>query len=1638
MADSNSNRRKSSVQLPRPPTMVVITSRIIRHPRLSTGLFVLLALLYHYSYLTKFLYYQLLILGSYTVLILVYPWWQLAGSNAATTKHHNIGLFPPTSFIPKADLQFKRKNSSANSPTRDKAVPSTPTTPLPARISTSRVKRAADNILSMVVRDFVSSWYTKASPDPSFPIHIESALRDAADAIYERCSAVDWDAFLTRRVMPLVTQHVADYRVATETMMHGGKKSTAAMIDVGGSLEADCQLARYFRNGNLHPAINTTPAPTIPLELAYLRRVVDCILPRLFSTNEVQSRLFSVLLREIIACRIIQPIVDSISDSDYWMQNIEIMADRIIQEQNLHNKIRESDEKLRTDDSIDNQQESDYAPTFDGFLKKIKKCNDLSEALQMRDALVTDIRSRNKEIEGMASDDVVHGMLVRDRRSYINQLNQALSRIEKRIEALGGSAKKSGDGGEQQRSSRPGLINLLEEPYLSYFMEHMEQEGRVQYLRFWLSVDGLRFHLKPSNATSSGSLEVTDWRVLADDVRALYNSYLGDQAPAKVELINQGLVKEVEDLIAELDERATQAALSKGASVRTPPLILSPIFRAQSDVWTTLESHDLPSFLTSQRYIKFSNQVAQASPVRKKRTMVSLRRSPKEKQNNMSSSLDVLAQPKPLAEYGLGRSSSLTEIPTYGENSNGSRSPTSNIQNNKSTSDLVSLSEILSSPDIVARSFTETSSENRNSGEASEPGRDARGKKKRLTAELKQAFKNTVSVLRPAWERGQQSVRGNSPTRLEFDSDADLPSVVNGGQDVEDELQSVVNSTEPTFGLPSLLKNRRRTSMMRRENSDKAVGRVVDSSASGKSTDYPSTTQDYAAMPPPFSPTSPTNFESDENDVDVDGRAGAFSQLKRKGREAARQLSPGKIFRRNTKNSRSSSSPSPSRPPMISNADALRESPEPVPESIDDLSRNNSSSSKALGVENDEPSGSSAPMTPSPGFPRPPRPITPSGDSALVEEASAGTTSEEDEGVQTRDSPPLLDDSDQDDGAGGGGESGNEEDVDDDDDETNASGGLTAGGGTSSSSYGTRNIIAGDSQSPPPLLFTTVVDGFDLPPIIPPPPHAVELSIKIAQLMVELGEIQGKIKDAEESGHLRQTIRDMRDWEGFLKEQESAARVAMRDLEAKELENFLLPGRIFVTVTDVLRRETGGRDRIGKPYAYQFQVHRQPSDRDESGWGLERTSEDLNKLHQTLRSRFPTLMTGIKPPRVSERRQDGRVAQRDSQDEILKNKVKAYLETLLRYPELCRSNEFRNFMASESIAGCLLALSSGDKKTGRRGVKLSPIYKRPFPFMFQPRADDTSSINSNNAPESAFKDSRSEPYTPSKADYLSVKVPDTASGTSPVQSQSGASSAGPAGVPSSSFAGVSGSAPSSTTQSTPQQPYRTDRLGSMTDAMPPDSDLENTKAMAAVMDLLCELFELRDRSNWFRRQAIGIAIQTLFSKNLEKRMSEALSWALSDDSLAGHLDVLTNSLWPGGVWWAWASPTPTPTAGSTQQPSTILSSSSTAYNSSTYTNTTSSTNTNNTTSSSNTAASNSAIRSKEQRAKTQYAAEVKLQRLLPELVGAVVGRTNARKGAMRLCQVFQNGRLDRELAYRLLDAFIDVVFPGTYVEEDKK
>lgn len=189
---------------------------------------------------------------------------------------------------------------------------------------------ALDSVLKLVVRDFVLKWYSPLSDSPTFPNAVETIIRDALVAVSVRVARVDWSEILVGRILPLLTLHLEQCHVA-EQAVHGKRRddagSSSAPLPPPDSDEADLFLAARFaqetQSKRLHPAVDTASTNSRPAEDAWLRQVVESILPHILPEHEYESEAVRIMVREIVACAVMIPILETLCDPDFWNRLID-------------------------------------------------------------------------------------------------------------------------------------------------------------------------------------------------------------------------------------------------------------------------------------------------------------------------------------------------------------------------------------------------------------------------------------------------------------------------------------------------------------------------------------------------------------------------------------------------------------------------------------------------------------------------------------------------------------------------------------------------------------------------------------------------------------------------------------------------------------------------------------------------------------------------------------------------------------------------------------------------------------------------------------------------------------------------------------------------------------------------------------------------------------------------------------------------------------------------------------------------------------------------------------------------------------------------------------------------------------------
>jgi sorting nexin-25 len=191
------------------------------------------------------------------------------------------------------------------------------------------IDAAFNTLLQYILRDFIQSWFVKITDslsEQSFPFAVDHIIRGAASQLTERLQNTDVLQLVLNRIIPRMTAHIADFRTAEVSLRGKSLERSVTQSD-----ELDLLLASRFRGGKLHTALTTAAATTKPTEIAYLRHLIERVLPYVMDHKEIQSGPVRVVMREIISNSVLQPVLDMLADPDFWNQTIDAYVSKWLQ-----------------------------------------------------------------------------------------------------------------------------------------------------------------------------------------------------------------------------------------------------------------------------------------------------------------------------------------------------------------------------------------------------------------------------------------------------------------------------------------------------------------------------------------------------------------------------------------------------------------------------------------------------------------------------------------------------------------------------------------------------------------------------------------------------------------------------------------------------------------------------------------------------------------------------------------------------------------------------------------------------------------------------------------------------------------------------------------------------------------------------------------------------------------------------------------------------------------------------------------------------------------------------------------------------------------------------------------------------------
>lgn len=454
------------------------------------------------------------------------------------------------------------------------------------------VSASVDGFFDLMLRDFITSWYRNVSDRTLFQNEVDRAIRGALSNIGGRMAGLDIVEIAVARIAPIITNHMRDFSSAERAVR--GKHLSRDMTE---SDELDLAIAAKYKDGKLHPAASLAFSDTKLMQQSHLRKIVSKLLPVALSDNMKSSPAVTTLIREIIACAVLVPVMIMLSDPDFFNQQIEGFGRTLLQDRKTVRKLRAAlDEHApSTPQHTKSAQFSRLRPQdnerqFERFIRAIRHCATLSDARRFRSEIVSQIRKGTSSGE---QDPI-----------YLRRLETGRRMLDQKIAylAAGGTSKKpklvlKPSSGSVEQVSKLGQASLKEVLHnasgLSYFMEFMDRKNRMRLVQFWIVVDGFRNPLEEDNDEPGQELQGQSSWTAADrmDIEQIFEAYL-----SKPDLNVSGSGrKDVQDFLK----------AGKTASIQMYVTARSAVLKAQTFAFEEMKEQHFENFKKSDLFYKW-------------------------------------------------------------------------------------------------------------------------------------------------------------------------------------------------------------------------------------------------------------------------------------------------------------------------------------------------------------------------------------------------------------------------------------------------------------------------------------------------------------------------------------------------------------------------------------------------------------------------------------------------------------------------------------------------------------------------------------------------------------------------------------------------------------------------------------------------------------------------------------------------------------------------------------------------------------------------------------------------------------------------------------------------------------------------
>nr|XP_018913034.1 PREDICTED: sorting nexin-13-like [Bemisia tabaci] len=319
------------------------------------------------------------------------------------------------------------------------------------------IDKELDDIISLVMRDYVHSWYDNISTDSEFPAALRLCINRTLTRIASRVSEIDWTPYFTARLVDDAASHLRLFRQARtkmKTKYHDTCKCPE-LESIFFDLELMMEQNQVCRD---HICLDEQS------EKGYLQQVSEKILELFAPEEDYNCQTVRLLTREILVNAVLLPLVSKLSDPDFINQIVVFVCKR-------------------------------FPVSSDNFLTILRTTDNIDELHATKEMLtkeIADLKSCEADGEaGYVLRNVLNNLMYRDRT-----IDERVSQLQK--EQLCVPELPSSHSEVPKLSANPRMFSLpldvilKNNVALTYFIDYMSSIGAGSYLFFLLNIEGWR------------------------------------------------------------------------------------------------------------------------------------------------------------------------------------------------------------------------------------------------------------------------------------------------------------------------------------------------------------------------------------------------------------------------------------------------------------------------------------------------------------------------------------------------------------------------------------------------------------------------------------------------------------------------------------------------------------------------------------------------------------------------------------------------------------------------------------------------------------------------------------------------------------------------------------------------------------------------------------------------------------------------------------------------------------------------------------------------------------------------------------------------------------------------------------------